>query len=207
MSQIPEYKIAELKDRYRAIYSIHNNGIDYVFRALSFKEFDSASNLEASSADQEEKVIDFCLLWPENVDLDTIPAGFVTSLADEILSVSGFTDISYSKQLLEQKRAEAMEDIRSTMKTFIVTAMPAIHPNEVDDMTFEEAVENVALAEQILKMHQNVNGMEDQGIQLSIIDPAEEAAKAQRFDQTRKPGTATHDDPVAAQLHDALGGI
>jgi hypothetical protein len=196
------------KEQYGQVFSASVRGEDYVFRALTYSEFDRlrAGGVD-SSADAEERVVEVAVLHPSPLP-ERVPAGVVTALAQQIFEFSGFGSLTRMREVLEQKRARAAGDIRTVMKVFVLCTMPSYREEDLDELTFDKLAAKVALAEQILKLHQTSVGMENE-LRLELIDPEEQAAAEdmakQRYAMTKKPGTAGMGDPVAERLRAALG--
>jgi hypothetical protein len=201
----------ELKLKYGPLYSVSVKGIDLLFRELTFSEFDKIDKLQDSgdfsSADAEDYILECTIVYPENFNVNKIPAGAVSSLSQEILDASGFSSARTAKRILEQKRIKASE-VRSLMKAFVLATIHTYSPEDLDDMTFSQLSERVALAEKIIEVQQSVYGIELTNVKLDLIDPEEEALKEQiiaaQHDAKRKEGEARYNDPIAQKL---LGGI
>jgi hypothetical protein len=90
------------------------------------------------------------------------------------------------------------------MKAFVLATIHTYRPEDLDNMTFSKLAENVAMAEKIIEIKQNINGMESTNISLQLIDPEEEIEKkkdlANRYNSSRKDGEAKYEDPVAKKL-------
>lgn len=205
--QPTEDQIRQWKQDYGQVYSVTDRGDEYVFRALTYREFDIVVRTSPeSSAEAEEEVVNQGLLYPEELP-PRAPAGLVTSLAERIMEVSGFGSPKRMKAVLEQKRVAASSDLRTLMKAFIMASMPIYTEEELDDYTFDQLAWKLALAEQVLKVQQSSIGIENE-IKLDIIDPEEEEEKAAQERQlhavAKKEGTAGFNDPIAARLHQAL---
>ena len=106
----------------------------------------------------------------------SIPPGAVSSLSQEILDISGFFTVSLAKSVLEEKRYEATE-VKNLMKAFVLATISTYTPDDLENMTFSELAENVALSEKIIEIKQNMNGMEPTNLTLQLIDPQEEVEK------------------------------
>jgi hypothetical protein len=201
----------ELKLKYGPLYSVSVKGIDLLFRELTFSEFDKIDKLQDSgdfsSADAEDYILECTIVYPENFNVNKIPAGAVSSLSQEILDASGFSSARTAKRILEQKRIKASE-VRSLMKAFVLATIHTYSPEDLDDMTFSQLSERVALAEKIIEVQQSIYGIEPTNVKLDLIDPEEEALKEQiiaaQHDAKRKEGEARYNDPIAQKL---LGGM
>jgi septum formation topological specificity factor MinE len=197
----------EIKKQYGSVFQTSLKKQEVLFRELTFAEFDQIaqhqSSEEFSSADVEELIIKFAVVYPESLDINQYPPGIVSSLAEEILEESGFSSAKRAKQILEQKRAKASE-VRSLMKAFVLATITKYSPEDLDNMTFSRLAESVALSEKIIEIKQNINGMEPTNVTLQLIDPEEEIEKerdyANRFNSSRKDGEAVYEDPIARKL-------
>lgn len=196
-----------VKKQYGSVFQTSLKKQQVLFRELTFAEFDQIAQHQVSgdfsSADVEELIIKFSVVYPENLDINNYPPGLISSLAEEILEESGFSSAKRAKSILEEKRAKSSE-VRSLMKAFVLATIPSYSPENLDDMTFSKLAENVALAEKIIEIKQNINGMQPTDVTLQLIDPEEELEKekdfANRFNTSRKEGEAKYEDPIARKL-------
>lgn len=199
--------IFSLKSKYGNIYSVSIKGRDVVFRELTFKEYNKILYLQGldgfSSADIEDLILSFAIVYPEQFDVMSIPPGIVSSLSQEILDISGFFTVSLAKSILEQKRYEATE-VKNLMKAFVLATISTYTPEDLEDMTFSELAEKVALSEKIIEIKQSMNGLEPSNLSLQLIDPEEEKekekVKAARHNLSKKEGEAAYEDPIARKL-------
>jgi hypothetical protein len=197
----------ETKKRYGSVFQTNLRNQVILFRELTFAEFDQVAQYQSdpdfSTADIEEIIIKYGVVYPESFNFDSYPAGLISSLAEEILEESGFSSAARAKSILEQKRNK-MNEVRSLMKAFVLATIYKYSPEDLDNMTFSMLAEKVALAEKIIEIKQNINGMESTNISLQLIDPEEEARKEadlqSRFNQSRKDGEAKFEDPIAQKL-------
>ena len=196
-----------LKSKYGNIYSVDVKSQTLVFRELTFKEYNKILYLQGldgfSSADMEDLILSYAIIYPENFDLMSISPGAVSSLSQEILNISGFFTVSLAKNILEEKRYEATE-VKNLMKAFVLATISTYTPDDLENMTFSELAENVALSEKIIEIKQNMNGMEPTNLTLQLIDPQEEVEKekikAARHNLSKKEGEAAYQDPIANKL-------
>lgn len=197
----------QIKNRYGSVFQTKIKKETVVFRELTFAEFDKIAqhkfDKDFSAADIEDLIIKYAVVYPENFNSDLYPAGQISSLAEEILEESGFSSAQKAKLTLEKKRLQ-MNEVRSLMKAFVLATISRYSPEDLDNMTFSKLAENVALAEKIIEIKQNINGIESTNISLQLIDPEEEMQKQEsfknRFNSSRKDGEAQYDDPVAQKL-------
>lgn len=196
----------QLKKQYGSIFQTTLKRDEVIFRELTFSEFDQIAEHEflgENKAEIEDLVIKSAVIYPENIVLDSYPAGMVSSLADEILEESGFASPSRAKRVLDEKR-ENMSEVRNLMKAFVLSVMPSYSPEDLDNFTYSKLAEKVALAEKIIEIKQNTLGIEPTNVSLQLIDPEEEQKKiqdkAERYNKSRKDGEATYQDPIAQKL-------
>lgn len=196
-----------LKKKYGSIFSVNIKGQDIIFRELTFNEYDRIveykNNENSSSVEAEDLIISSAVVYPENYNFQKLPAGTISSLAQEIIDFSGFYSPSLAKQILLSKR-EMANEVRSLMKAFVLSTIPAYKPEDLDDMTFSQLAERVALSEKILEINQNSYGVPLSNITLELIDPEEEKikeeTKAARHNLSKKTGEASYEDPIAQKL-------
>jgi hypothetical protein len=199
--------IFSLKNKYGNIYSVNIKNQTVVFRELTFKEYDKIlylKNLEnIDSSDIEDVILEYAVIYPEGFDTLSIPPGVVSNLSSEILDISGFYSASVAKGVLEQKRFEANE-VKNLMKAFVLATISIYSPEDLENMTFSELAEKVALSEKIIEIKQNANGMESTDLKIQLIDPEEEEVKKQvsaaRHNLSKKDGEAAYEDPIAQKL-------
>lgn len=104
---------------------------------------------------------------------------------------------------MDQKRDKA-SSVRSLMKAFVLATIHTDTPEFLDNLTYSQLAERVALAEKIIEIKQAINGIESTNVTLALIDPEEELAKeraaAAAYDSKRKEGEAKYNDPIARKL-------
>lgn len=148
-------------------------------------------------------VISFSVVYPENYNFNKLPAGIVSSLSEEVLDFSGFSSAKVAKDILNKKR-ETAGSVRGLMKAFILATINSYTPEFLDSLTYSQLAERVALAEQIIRVKQAINGMESTDVTLALVDPEEEQMKAkqlaEKYNKSRKEGEARIDDPIAHKL-------
>lgn len=202
-------QIQEWKQQYGdgEIFSTEIKGKLFVFRTLSIGEFTSLP-MGKGGIDQfelEDLILEKGVLYPQDAELDRIPAGIASTIAEEILEVSGFLNPSRAKELLEQKRDESGQLIQ-LMKIFICAAMPSFDLNRVNDMSFSQLIETVVMAEKIFEIQGAI--LRGDKVSLDLLDPDEEsqqeAAERHNHALNRKPGQAGWNDPVADRLYDKM---
>lgn len=196
-----------LKSKYGNIYSVTIKKQEVIFRELTFKEYENILYLKTlndiDSSDIEDFILQYAVVYPDGFDTMSIPPGNVSTLSAEILDLSGLYSASVAKNILEQKRLEANE-VKNLMKAFVIATITSYSPEDLENMTFSELAEKVALSEKIIEIKQNANGMESTDLKIQLIDPEEEEQKkrisAARHNLSKKEGEATFEDPIAQKL-------
>ena len=213
MSSTQEEALKNAKKTYDEVYEIStSSGLCYV-RPLTLNEYNSLGKMDP--IDAEDHIFELTVIWPENF---RPLAGEVSSIAEEVIDVSGLSDVKTAKALLHKKRQQVQE-VQSMMYAYVM-ATQSYTVEQLGDLTFAQLVYRVALAEKIFEIQEAAF---DPTIQLTfdLTDPEEvmendyddqleEFAKLQRgrYNNPDNPstlGTATVDDPIAQQLKQALG--
>lgn len=203
--------LVQLKKKYGRLFTVTVKGFDIVFKELTFAEYDEIYSYQVSpdfsSAEAEDIILQYAIVYPQNFDIYKIPAGAVSELASEIINFSGFASARIAKQTVEAEREQANE-VRNLMKAFIMATMSSYTEEDLDQLTFSEMAKKLALAEKIIEIKQSINGLQASNIHLEFIDPEEEAERerklATNYNKSRKDGEASYDDPVARKLWNGM---
>lgn len=201
-------QIREWKQQYGdgEIYSTEVKGRVFIFRTLTVGEFFSLPIGENHDHfEVEDLILAAGVLYPSNAELDRVPAGIASTIAEEILQVSGYLNPSKAKQLLDKKREESGQLIQ-LMKTFIAAAMPSFDLERINNMSFAKLIETVVMAEKVFEIQGAI--LRGDRVTLDLMDPKEEAENeaAERHNHAlnRKPGQAGWNDPIADQLYEKM---
>lgn len=163
-----EELVAFWRSKYKEVYSATLGDTEFWFRALTVAEIDAITTANQSSVDIEDLYIHTAVLYPLNVDLDDFKAGHITQLVNQIMDVSGVSDISFILSTLLERRTTIQTDVVAMMKVFIIGAMPMYKEEDLDALTVKQLTERVVLAEQIHTLHQNVSGIPSDGVEFQI---------------------------------------
>lgn len=213
--------ISQLKQEHgEEVYSVTVAGADYAFRPLTVGEYGLLVAGSLSAAAAEDYAVEHAIIWPTDFKISDMMPGTITAIAGQILGASHFMDPKSSREIFNQKRAEA-QSIVNTMKSVILACYQEMRMTEedVNALTFTQLAERVAMAEQIILVRKSIF---DPSLEMSleIIDPEEQAelerlAQEEELKKTLKHnknpdyrpsnfGAARGDDPIAAQLNAAL---
>lgn len=202
----PEF-LYEIKKKYGSVFAVNLKGQEVLFRELTFSEFDKITEYKNSenyaSTDAEDLIISSAVIYPKDFVVDKLPPGLISSLAQQIVDFSGFYSAKIAKNTLEEKRQQAAQ-VRSLMKAFVLATIHTYSPEDLDNMTFSQLAERVALSEKIIEIQQGINGVQATNLTLQLIDPEEEEQKnkasAARHNLSKKVGEAAYEDPIAQKL-------
>jgi len=168
--------IASWRTQYGDVYTCKIGNVDYYFRALTLGEIESIKNEfidEPTSAELEESYVDYGVIHPD-INIDRMKAGYITSLAEEIMRVSGLLDVEYTINELYNTRQVIQEDIIEMMKIFVLAAMPSLTEENLNVLNIKQLLKKVIQAEKILSLQQTVNGIESDGgvtFQIVAVEP------------------------------------
>jgi hypothetical protein len=90
------------------------------------------------------------------------------------------------------------------MKAFVLATISAYKPEDLDNLTYSQLAEKVAIAEKIIEITQSMHGIQPNNLKLELIDPEEEEEKQKsmeaKHDLAKGPGAAGLNDPIAQKL-------
>ena len=183
------------KEKYGKVFSVPISAkLECIFRPLTVHEYEQIENDSSlSTTEVEDKIVSTCVFWPVDFDINTLQAGVITSLSDEILESSNFSDAATAQQALLAARNKA-NTITNIMKTTVLALKDTIGYtlSDLNAMTFEQLCDAVTLAEQIIK------------IQKTVYDPSVELEVS--FGIEDEVESATSEDLTALKLQQALYG-
>ena len=71
--------LVQLKRKYGRLFTVAVKGFDIVFKELTFAEYDEIYSYQVSpdfsSAEAEDLILQYAIVYPENFDIYKIPAG------------------------------------------------------------------------------------------------------------------------------------
>lgn len=140
----------------------------FIYRPLNIKELSKIATNRSDIDDLEDYFVESATLYPESFDFGEIKAGYVMRYAEKILIDSGFGGLGELNSLLTRYREFAETDIIHMLKTYILTAMPAYKEEDFDSWSMDEFARKAVLAEDIITIKQNINGIDSSGFKLVI---------------------------------------
>jgi hypothetical protein len=184
--------IKRLKREHGKIFATKYQGKEYVFRALNVGELDLVTF--KASAEHEDRVVEDILLYPEDINIDTMPAGFVAAILNEASRVSGFDTPAEANAIIDQKR-DNMNMVIPAIKAFIKAGQPDMTKEDMNKLSFDELLDELVFSEKVLEIISNVTNPTVEAITFTMEDPV---AKAEE-EATR--------DPVKERLLEAMKSL
>ncbi len=150
-----EHFIALKKLGHKELYMYAIGGLDFIFRPLTYSEFDSITQLEQhiDSIEVNEAINSIAVLYSEIDMEDWLDRCSVTApdnLAEAILRASGFDSQETFLEKLDKAR-EASGEVNSLLIIVICKAFPSMTPADISSMTLEDQLMHFALAEEIVE--------------------------------------------------------
>jgi hypothetical protein len=171
-------EIRQLKKKYKKVFTVTIGGEECIFRAITlgeFKEVTANNSGRWQVAEAEDAIVELSLVSPSSLNTDRLPAGVISSLAEQILEASQFDDdIDHLNSVLEDKRAE-IESFHTAMMIFIIAAMPRYTIEDLEAKTFGELLSMLAMAEAIFRIQKDIYNPNIAEIKLNVKseDPEE----------------------------------
>lgn len=148
-------KINELEKQYRNIYWTHIEGDLYVYRPIGRKEYkDIASNEELSLADKKDKIVQTCILMPEDFDVDNCIAGIPELLYEQVIVNSYLESEETTVGVLNYYRSE-MFSLDNQITCIINEAFPQFDIEEIENWGVEQTSKYLSRAEWKLQNFRN----------------------------------------------------
>jgi len=147
--------ISGLRDKYGDTYiTAISDDIIIPFRPLSLFDFyqyeDKLREGIISQAVLEDEIFIKCVLSKEYIqNINTLPAGTVTTTVQNIMEVSGPTGIGQFNSILEEKRNLIANPIHQLV-ILILRAFPAYKPEDIYTMSYDMFMLRLAQAEDVL---------------------------------------------------------
>jgi len=124
-----------------------------VFKLLSWGQYRRYREIYFSNPDAlpeiEEEIFDLCVYNAHLYDKNYLKAGTVSTVAYAILKLSGPNSLKDVEESLTIARNN-ISDVGYQLAGFVCKAFPAYKLSDIDDLTWHEFMNLVALSEQIL---------------------------------------------------------
>lgn len=150
-------RLIELKaEGHKIVYYFEYEGLDILFRPLTFEQNDIIYDLERylDGATINDTIIKMTVLHvsdPLGIEywLNHTRALVPDLIAQKIIDVSGFNNPEKMMQIVEESREKANQ-LESLLESFICSAFHTISPDQCKAMTLQEQLELFTKAEVIL---------------------------------------------------------
>lgn len=148
---------------YGPLFHVKVEDSEFICREMTRSEYKKVVETEEDELLQEEEICKLCVLWPEDMDLNSQYAGLPHSMAVEILRESGFGDSPKVGVLMEKHRQE-MEDFMNQVSCIIHEAFPMLDLEEIESWHLEKTLWYFSRAEWKLRHFRGLGQQDmDQG--------------------------------------------
>ena len=162
MPLLTKSRIQKLKDKYGDIFYSNIMGYEFIWRELTNKEFRFLNNLDpdvVSGEEKEEIILEYCVVYPEDINIDEILGGIPSKLVEHILTVSGLYP-EQAEEMLSLHRQE-MQDFESQMEAVVIMAFPSLSLEDIESWSSAKLIKYFTRAEFLLT---NLQGLDVGGI-------------------------------------------
>jgi hypothetical protein len=150
----------------------------FVLRPFTLGEFKVyAKQREVDEVAAESNLVQTCLLWPENFDVDNLNQADFVTLSEKLLEVSPFDNSQRFRDKLDQARAET-DSLHNIIYIHISAAFPAMTIPMIDALPPDYLIHMLSLAEKILQRPVEIEG-EKKGPPAPLTPDEVRAANAQ----------------------------
>lgn len=139
--------INKWKKKYKRVFKTELSGIPWYYRRLSVGEIRTISLCE----DQEQKellILQIGVIYPTIKSLNDVPAGASDNLVSLISKVTGATEENILDLVSKERDRLGMSDDYLKWKIEIIKTLNYT-PKDVDNMTMDEFVEALVMAEEV----------------------------------------------------------
>lgn len=173
-------KIDQLEKEYRNIYWTHIEGDLYVYRPIGRKEYkDIAIDETLDTADKKDKIVQTCVLMPEDFDVDECIAGIPEMLYEQIIINSYLESNDTINGVLNYYRNE-MFSLDNQITCIINEAFPQFDIEEIENWGVEQTAKYLSRAEWKLQNFRNFQFNEE------YFNAMEEANKEEEVKEVSK---------------------
>jgi hypothetical protein len=177
-----QQRLREWKTTYGEVVHLDFGGREYVFRAITPKEWD---RIQLATEIGDPALIDelhgdllnACKLWPEDFDLDDLPITGFRQLYQAVQDASPFGSPQSFYDTLQRYR-QRTQNLMGAVRSMLATAFPGLTQAAIDDFSAHRLFTHITLAEQILGTEFQVPGVTPQGPPPSMTPQQVRAAKA-----------------------------
>ena len=182
--------LVELQDKYRQIYWTTLDGDIYIYKPIGRRDFKEICLADISNEDKKDKIIETCILYPADFDLDECVAGVINARYMKIIEVS-YLDSEESKIGVMEYYRQDMYSLDNQITCIINEAFPQFDIEEIENWDLERTAKYLSRAEWKLQNFRNFEFNEEyfnQGYAQQEQEPEQEEPQAQQMpENTGKP--------------------
>lgn len=120
-------------------YYIEVLGRRFLFRAITRREYYDIVNSIEHKDDMYDRVCELAVLWPTDIDYDTIECGVPETVGNSILYVSGFSaDVSVVTDMIRQEKELVERDSILQSEAIIMHVFPQYSLDDLHDISQRE---------------------------------------------------------------------
>lgn len=149
-----ESVLADLQDKHRQIYWTTLDGEIFIYKPIGRKDFKDICLSEGSNEDKKDGIIQACLLYPTNFDLDDCVAGVINILYKKMIDVS-YLDSEESKIGVMEYYRQDMYNLDNQITCIINEAFPQFDIEEIENWDIERTSKYLSRAEWKLQNFRN----------------------------------------------------
>lgn len=153
-------KLRELEDEYRSVYWTHIENELYVYKPIGRKDYKDILSSDISNEDKKDKIIEACILYPENFDIDDMVAGMINVLFDKIIDISYLDSEETREGVLNYYRQE-MYQLDNQITCIINEAFPQFDIEDIENWDVEKTAKYLSRAEWKLQNFRNFSFNEE----------------------------------------------
>ncbi len=120
----------------------------YMYKLLSKLEYEALTSQIEDELDLQDAIVQNCVLYPENIDIDDMLPGDVYELAKEIVEQSCISP--EDRMLMLEVYNSEMAQLENVMVCLIMRAFPAYKLDELENMSYPELYKLYSRAEWFL---------------------------------------------------------
>ena len=143
--------VADYLTKYDNVFATQIDDEFFLYRLIGRSEYQTIYEDETfSDLEKENLIVETCLLYPENYDLDNCSAGIPSQLSSEILQSSLISDKEEIMASLENERTRILLDENEQINCLISVAFPNFTLEEIESWTMPKTLKYYTRAEWIL---------------------------------------------------------
>lgn len=148
-------KVNELEKQYRSVYWTHVEDDLYVYKPIGRRDYKNiVMDEELSIDDKKDKIVQTCILIPEDFDVDDCVAGIPEILYEQIIKNS-LLESDYSVNGAINYFRTEMFDLQNQITCIINEAFPQFDIEEIENWDIEQTAKYLSRAEWKLQNFRN----------------------------------------------------